>query len=242
MTQTSPLTPRQAFWQGLRHGGPFVLIVGPFGLVFGVVATEAGLNVLQALSFSIVVIAGAAQLTALQLMTDQAPLIIVLITAIAVNMRMAMYSASLAPHLGDAPLWQRALVAYTMVDQAYALSILRFDREPELSTPVKMAYYFGAVSLIVPVWYLSTLAGAVLGNQIPASIPLGAAVPIAFIALIGPMLRTMAHVAAAFVSVAGALALGFLPYNLGLLLAALAAMAIGALVEIWLARRQEGAA
>ncbi|WP_127105077.1 AzlC family ABC transporter permease [Pararhodobacter zhoushanensis] len=242
MTTAPILTPRGAFFQGMRHGGPFVLIVGPFGLVFGVVAMETGLNVLQALSFSVVVIAGAAQLTALQLMTDQAPLIIVLITAIAVNMRMAMYSASLAPHLGDAPFWQRALVAYSMVDQAYALSILRFEQEPELSTAVKIAYYFGAVALICPVWYLSTLAGAVLGNQIPASIPLSAAVPIAFIALIGPMLRTLAHVAAAFVSVAGALLLAALPYNLGLLLAALAAMATGALVEIWATRRRGNSA
>ena len=62
---------------------------------------------------------------------------------------------------------------------------------------------------------------------------LGAAVPIAFIALIGPMLRTLAHVGAALVSVVLALALAWIPYNLGLLVAALAAMAAGALIETW---------
>lgn len=240
MTDPATISPRQSFWQGVRNGGPFVLIVGPFGLVFGVVATEAGLNVLQTLSFSIVVIAGAAQLTAIQLMTENAPLLIVLITALAVNMRMAMYSASLAPHLGAAPLWQRALIAYLMVDQAYATSILRFEQQPGLSTQAKVAYYFGVVALVCPAWYFGSLMGALVGNQIPDSIPLGAAVPIAFIALIGPMLRTLAHVAAAFVSVAGALALAFLPYNLGLLAAALAAMATGATVEVWTARRRGG--
>ena len=220
------ITPRQSFWQGLRHGGPFVLIVGPFGIVFGVVATDAGLTLAQTMGFTIAVIAGAAQLTAVQLMTEHAPTVIVLVTALAVNLRMAMYSASLAPHIGAAPLWQRALIAYLMVDQAYATSILRYEQQPGLSLPAKVAYYFGVVSLICPVWYLGTLAGALVGNQIPESVPIGAAVPIAFIALIGPMLRTLAHVGAA-------LALAWIPYNLGLLVAALAAMAAGALIETW---------
>ncbi|MFN4100288.1 MAG: AzlC family ABC transporter permease [Pararhodobacter sp.] len=234
---TDLMTPRRAFWQGIRNGGPLILIVGPFALVFGVIATEAGLNVLQTMAFSIAVIAGAAQLTAVQLMTENAPVVIILITALAVNLRMAMYSASLTPHLGSAPVWQRALIAYLMVDQAYAVSILRYEQETEWTTPVKVAYYLGAVLLICPAWYLGTFAGAVLGSQIPDSIPIAAAVPIAFIALVGPMLRTLAHVAAAFVSVAGALVLAFLPYNLGLLAAALAAMATGAAVEVWMKRR-----
>lgn len=242
MTSTAPLTPRRAFWQGLRDGGPFLLIVAPFGLVFGVIATEAGLNILQTMAFTIAVIAGAAQLTALQLMTDHAPVAIVLITAMAVNLRMAMYSASLAPHLGAAPLWQRALVAYAMVDQAYATAYLRFENEPGMTTPAKLAYYFGAVALICPSWYLGTLAGAVLGNQIPDWVPIGAAVPIAFLALVGPMLRTLAHVGAAFVSVAGTLLLAFLPYNLGLLIAAFAAMGTGAALEVWARKQREGTA
>lgn len=235
------MTPRRAFWTGVRNGGPFVLIVAPFGLVFGVVATEAGLNVAQTMAFSIAVIAGAAQLTAVQLMTDNAPVIIVLVTALAVNLRMAMYSASLTPHLGQAPLWQRALIAYLMVDQVYALSSLRYDQSPDWSTAAKASFYFGAVALICPVWYLGTLGGAVLGSQIPGWVPIGAAVPIAFIALIGPMLRTLAHVAAALVSVTGALALAFLPYSLGLLVAALAAMGTGAAVEVWQHNRRIGA-
>lgn len=232
------MSPRQSFWLGLRNGGPFVLIVGPFGLVFGVVGTEAGLSLAQTMGFTIAVIAGAAQLTAVQLMREEAPTIIVLVTALAVNLRMAMYSASLAPHLGKASLWQRAVVAYLMVDQAYATSILRYEQNPEDSVAAKFAYYIGVVTLIAPTWYLGTLAGALLGNQIPASIPIGAAVPIAFLALIGPMLRTLAHVVATMVSVVLALVLAGLPYNLGLLVAALAAMVAGAWVETWQARQK----
>ena len=68
--------------------------------------------------FSLVVIAGAAQFTALQLLQEEAPTVIVLISALAVNLRMAMYSASLTPYIGSAPLWQRAFAAYLTVDQS----------------------------------------------------------------------------------------------------------------------------
>jgi predicted branched-subunit amino acid permease len=235
------MSTRSAFAEGFRAGAPFVLIVGPFGLVFGVVATDAGLNIAQTLAFSITVFAGAAQLTAVQLMTENAPVFVIILTALAVNLRMAMYSASLAPHIGKAPVWQRALAAYLMVDQAYALSYLNYEQRPERPLPDKMAYYFGAVSPITPIWFAGTLLGALLGNQIPASVPIGFAVPIAFLALVGPMLRTLAHVTAAFVSVAGTLVFAFLPYNLGLLVAAIGAMVAGALIETWTARRKGAA-
>ena len=50
---------KSAYWQGFRDGAPFFLVVTPFALLFGVVATESGLSVIEALSFSVVVIAGA---------------------------------------------------------------------------------------------------------------------------------------------------------------------------------------
>lgn len=236
-TPAESRTARAAFLHGMRDGGPFVLIVGPFGLVYGVIAVAAGFNVAQAVGFSVAANAGAAQLAALQLLGEQSPLIIVVLTALAVNLRMAMYSASLAPHLGRATLRWRLLMGYLMVDQAYATSILRFEHAPQMPLVAKIGYYLGSVALIWPTWIGCTLAGALLGNAIPPSMPIGFAVPIAFLALIGPMLRSLAHVAAAFVSVVGALVLSGLPYSLGLLVAAVLAMITGALVETWGARR-----
>ena len=55
--------------------------------------------------------------------------------------------------------------------------------------------------------------------------------PIMFLALVGPMLKSLAHLAAAVTSVIAALALAFLPSGIGLLIAAFIAMAIGAEVE-----------
>ncbi len=225
-----------AYWQGVRDGAPFFLVVTPFAMLFGVVATEAGLNVAEALSFSVVVIAGAAQFTALQLMVDQAPLFVVLASALAVNLRMAMYSASLTPHLGRAPLWQRMLIAYFLVDQSYACSIMAFEKHRDWSVAQKVAYFFGVVTPICPMWYAMTLVGAWIGSAIPTEMGLDFAVPITFIALIAPMLRTGAHRAAALASVVLALGFGWLPYNLGLIVAGIGGMVVGAQVELVLRR------
>ena len=225
------MSPARMFLQGVRDGAPFVLVIVPFGLVFGVVGTGAGLDLAQVLGFSFLVVAGASQLTAVQMIADNAPAVIVVLTALAVNMRMAMYSASLAPHLGAAPLWQRALVAYVLVDQAYAVSHARFDATPDLPLSGKLAYFFGTCALVVPLWMVSTLVGAVGGTLIPGWLPMDVMVPITFLSLIAPALRTLAHVAAAMTSVLATLALGFLPYNTGLLVAAVLAMAVGVLVE-----------
>ena len=230
-------TTKRAFMHGIRDSIPFTVVVGPFALLFGVVATEAGLSVAQTLGFSVAVIAGAAQFAAVQLMVDNAPTLIVLATALAVNLRMAMYSASLAPYLGEAPLWKRAALSYLLVDQSYALSLVKYETEPEMNTSSKVAYFLGSMTISAPVWYAMTLLGALVGTRIPPEYALDFAVPITFLALIAPMLKTAAHVAAAFTSVALALILAFLPFNLGLMVAAVAAMMVGAQVELMTRRR-----
>lgn len=227
----SETTQKAAFWLGVRHGAPFIFLLVPFGLLFGVVATEAGLNLLEVMSFSIVVIAGAAQFTAVAMMVDNVPTVIVIVTALAVNLRMAMYSAALTPHLGAAPIWQRGLIAYFMVDQAFALSSVTFEERRDWSLSEKIGYYIGTILPVAPCWYLATLAGAVVGEAMPDAFALDFALPIVFLALIAPALRTAAHMAAALTSILLALALAWMPFSLGLLIAAGAAMAVGAWVE-----------
>ncbi|MCI2395804.1 AzlC family ABC transporter permease [Aliiroseovarius sediminis] len=229
--------PKRHFFRGAGDALPFVLVIVPFALLFGVVASEAGLNVAEVMGFSVLVIAGAAQFTAVQMMSENAPTVIVILTALAVNMRMAMYSASLTPYLGKAPMWQRALAAYLMVDQAYALSQIKYEMEPDLTVPERVAYYVGSVSPLVPLWFTATYIGAVAGTQIPASFALDFALPITFLAMIAPALRTLAHVAAAVTSVGLALLMAWMPYGSGLLVAAIGAMVVGAQVEVFLARK-----
>ena len=223
----TPLT----FARGLRDGAPFLLVIVPFGLLFGVVGTEAGLDPAQVMGLSVVVIAGAAQFTAVQLLQDGAPAAVIVLSALAVNLRMAVYSASLVPHLGPAPLWQRVLAAYALTDQSFAVGSVAFAASPSRPWEEKMRYYAGACATVVPLWYLSTLAGVLAGGAIPPAVPLDFAVPITFLAIVAPMLRTRAHVVAAVTAVIVALALHGLPWNGGLFAASLAAMLAGAETE-----------
>ncbi len=231
-------TPKSAYIRGFLDGAPFILMVAPFAALFGLLAVEAGLNVLEALAFSVVVIAGAAQFTALQLLQEQAPTAIVLASALAVNLRMTMYSASLTPYIGAAPLWQRALAAYLTVDQSYVVAVSKFEKEPDMSVPQRVAYFLGAVTPVVPVWYGFTVVGALLGTQVPDSWALDFAIPITFLAMIAPMFRTLAHVVAAFVAVIVSLFAISLPYSLGIIVAGLCGMIAGAQVEAWVERKR----
>ncbi|WP_210093352.1 AzlC family ABC transporter permease [Ruegeria sp. HKCCSP346] len=231
-------TSKSYFWKGFRDGTPFVFVAVPFGLLFGVFATEAGLTLVQTMAFTSTVFAGAAQFAALQLLQDNTPTVIIIVSALAVNLRMAMYSASLTPYLGSAPMWQRAFAAYLTVDQSYACSIVRFEKEPDLSVPQRMAYFVGSVTPITPLWILGTYLGAVLGAQIPESWALDFALPITFLAMIGPMMRTFAHVVAALVAIAVSLLTVVIPFNLGLLIAGCAGMIAGAQAELILERRK----
>ena len=127
------LSARHDFWKGFWGALPFCFVVGPYGMVFGVLAAESGLNIFTSIAFSLAVIAGAAQFTALSLMHDQAPTIVVIIVGLTVNLRMALYSATLAPHLGKASFWTRALVAYSILDHSFALSDAKYQNNPEMT-------------------------------------------------------------------------------------------------------------
>jgi len=228
---------RSAYWRGLRDCSPYIVIVIPFSMLFGVVARDAGLDILQVVAMSAIVIAGGAQFTALSLLQEGAPVFVALLAALAVNMRMAMYSAALVPHIGAASLRLRLLMAYVMVDQTFAVSVRTFEAEPDIPLPEKIGYYFGCITVVCIPWYLFTFLGAVLGQSIPAALSPDFALPVCFISLFAPMLRSLPHLVAAIFSAISAVVFSIVPWNFGLILAGITAMVAGAQTEFLLQRR-----
>ncbi|AXC48762.1 branched-chain amino acid ABC transporter permease [Paracoccus suum] len=229
---------RAAFLAGMLQALPFLIVLLPFGLVFGVTAVNAGMDLWQVLGFSTIVLAGASQITAVQLLVEQAPLPIVILSALAVNLRMAMYSASLVPWVGQASPRMRALLAYVLIDQTYALSIRRYEENPRMTLPERLAFFFGVVVVLALPWPVFSVIGATLGQAIPPEFALDFAVPITFLAMIAPLLRSRPHLAAAVTGFAVAAALRHMPSGTGLMIAAPIAMAVGAELERRQARRQ----
>lgn len=237
------MTPiRSAFVRGLIAALPMTVVVGPFAMLFGVVATEAGLNLFEAMLFSISVFAGASQFAALQTMQENAPVLVVLATSLAVNLRMVMYSMTLAPHFGTLPLRSRAVMAYFLVDQSFATTVAEIDRSPKMTAQEKRAVFFGAVVAVAPLWFVACLVGGLIGTAIPPDYALDFALPITFLAMVAPMLRSLPHLVAAGVSILLSLLLVGMPYGTGLLVAASVAMAAGVWAEGRVAARRGHAA
>ena len=232
-------TAREMFRRGAIKSLPFLIVMIPFAMLFGVVATEAGMDVAQVIGFSVLVLAGASQFTAVQLLSDNASVIIVILSCLAVNLLMAMYSASLVPWLRNATGAQKAWVAYALVDQSYALSIQEYEANPQMSLRHRLAFFAGVVMVVCLPWMVFSWVGATVGQTLPDDIALDFAMPITFLAMIAPMLRTPAHLAACFVAILGSLVFAGLPSGLGLLIASPLGMATGAVVEAWSERRAQ---
>jgi predicted branched-subunit amino acid permease len=216
---------RTAFLDGAKAVSPILLGAAPFGLVAGAAAVGADLTVAQAIGLSTVVFAGASQLAAIDLLGRDATLAVVVGTALIINARMVMYSASIAPYFERLSSRRRALVAYLLTDQAYALSITRF-REHGSS----LWYYLGTAAPLWVVFVAATVVGAVAGARLPAWLPLEFTIPLTFLAVLTPAIVDRASLVAAAVGGAVAVVGAGLPYNLGLLAGSGAGIAAGLLV------------
>jgi len=221
---------RQAFWSGVVDIAPILIGVLPFGIIAGVAAVEAGLHTVQAIAVSSIVFAGASQLAAIDLIgRDAAPVLIVL-TALVINSRMAIYSAALAPELRGLGRLRTVLAAYLMTDQAFAVSINRYHQSRE-DLDLRFAYYFGAAISLWITWQIATVVGVVVGGGVPPEWSLDFAVPLVFIALIFPAVKDRGTAVAAIAAAIAASSFTSIPLHLGLLAAATVGIGAGVAAE-----------
>lgn len=220
---------REDFRAGVVATAPVMVGILPFGLVAGAAAVGAGLSVLQAVALSVVVFAGASQLAAIELLGADATLVVVVGTALIINARMVMYSASLAPHLLDDDARWRGLSAYLLTDQAFALAVARYQEGLD-DVERRRWYYLGTAAPLWVVWQVATIVGAVAGARVPPWLPLEFAVPLVFLAILVPAVDSRPTATAALVGGSVAVAGAALPLNLGLLAGALTGVAAGTVV------------
>jgi 4-azaleucine resistance transporter AzlC len=227
---SSPTTsPRREFWRGVRDEAPILLGVAPFGLIFGALAINAGVAVPAAQAMSAIIFAGSAQFISAQMIGASASGLVILMVVLVVNLRHALYSASVAPYVRHLHNRWKFLLAYLLTDEAYAVVITHYNREGDPRN--KHWFFLGAGLTLWVSWQVSTAIGIFIGAQLPQSWPLGFMLPLTFIALVVPALKDKASVLAAVVAAAVGL-LGFaLPYKTGLLAAAFVGILTGLLVE-----------
>jgi len=227
-TAPRPRSRRAEFLAGCRDEAPILLGVMPFGMIYGVLALGAGLPPLVAQAMSSIVFAGSSQFIAAQLIHEGIPAAVLVLTVFVVNLRHALYSATVAPHLKRLSAGWKALLAYLLTDEAFAVAITRYQREGASGPPPHHQwYFFGAGITLWSSWQVSTAVGIFLGTQVPGSWGLDFTLALTFIALVFPALRDRATTAAALSAGAVAVLAAGLPYKLGLLLAALVGVLAG---------------
>ncbi len=209
--------------RGVARSLPILVGIVPFGLVVGVAAVEAGLTPLQTVATSVVIFAGASQLAAIDLLGRGAAPAVVVLTAAVINVRMVMYSASIAPRMRAFPRRLRPLCSYLLTDMAYAATMA----EEEATA----WYYLGLAGTIWAVWQVATVAGIALGRGVPPAWELTFAVPLVFIGLLVPAVTSRPRLVAALVGGAVAVLGAPLPFNLGLVAGALAGVGAGLAAE-----------
>ena len=219
----------QSFWAGVRAELPLLMGVIPFGMIYGVLALNAGLRPAAAQMMSSIVFAGSAQFITAQLVREAVPGLVIVLTIAVVNLRHMLYSASVAPYVRDLPMGWKILLSYLLTDEAYAVTILNYEKEGD--APSGHWFFLGAGLTLWISWQLSTAAGILLGTTLPESWPLDFGLPITFIALIFPTLKDRPAIAAALTAGTVALFAHDLPYKLGLMLAGLLGILVGTVLE-----------
>jgi predicted branched-subunit amino acid permease len=212
------------FQLGFRSILPIISGIIPFGAVMGSAFAEAKLKFWQAMLMNSSVYAGAAQLATVDLMKMDAAIFVVITTGLIINLRFLLYSAALSPYLKAASPLVKFLCAFTLTDQSYAAMSANHDKfETNLEAT---NFYLGSAACMMLTWHGSVIAGYVFGNFAPQALSLDYAIPLSFVALLMPTLKSRTHFVVALFSSVVSLFLFHLPLKMGLIVTALLGIAL----------------
>jgi 4-azaleucine resistance transporter AzlC len=230
-TQPTDYTRRGEFWEGVKATFPLVVGAIPFGIIFGALAVTSGLSPGAASAMSAIVFAGSAQFIAAGLVASGVSTLIIILTTFVVNLRHALYSATLAPHVKHLP--QRWLVplGFFLTDETFVVMARRFQQKDD--SPYHHWYYLGSAVFMYSNWQLCTYIGVIAGSAIPdpASWGLDFAMVVTFTGMLIPMLKSRSAVIAVLVAGITSIVAFNLPHKLGLMVAALLGILAGVLAE-----------
>ena len=211
---------------------PNVPGVFPFGLIAGALTAAVLNNPLISALMTSIVYAGRAQMVAMQLETDGAPILVALVAVLVVNLRHLMYGAALADQFKHLAWKWKILFALLLTDLAYALSIKRLtDQALTLAAPTRHWYYFGVAMCNWTAWSIGGVLGAFIGGQIPSNLSLDFVPTLSFVLALVINVRDRASLIAACVAGVVAVAVAGFPWSMGIIVGAVVGLAAGMMTE-----------
>jgi len=204
-----------------------------WGLVTGMSRVKGGLPWWVALSMSLTVFAASAQLAAMPLMLLGAPLWVVWLAALCVNLRFVIFSAPMRRHVMVLPRPWRLLIGYLVADITYVMSVSRHgEHEPaNVQSPGPLAYLVGLALVNWLAWNLASLVGVCFAEQVPAHWGMGFAGTLALAGLLASLARDRRSVISAALAGTAAVVAFSLPFHLNIVVAVAAAVACGLLLD-----------
>ena len=218
-----------ALAQGMREMLPGVPAIGAWSLVTGVAMAKSTLTFGQAVGMSLIAYAGAAQLAALPLLAAGAPMAVTILSALMVNLRFVIYSASLAPSLRHLPWRERLGLGYLVSDLGF---VFYMRREPALrNDPMRKWYFVGLGLVVFIVWHSASLIGLYAASAIPEKWGLDFIGTLVLLVLLVPTLAARPTQVGAAVAGTLSLVLHGLPFKLGVVAAIIAGIAAAVAAE-----------
>ena len=147
--------------RGMRAALPIAVGVASYGLVFGVLSRQAGMEYLQALFMSAFVFAGASQFVALDMWTAPLPVFTLILTTFVVNLRHVLMGAVLRDTLSGLTRSQTYISLFFLVDENWAYTMAQWQQGNR-----DRALLAGTGFCLFLAWTSSTLAGCLLGSGI----------------------------------------------------------------------------
>lgn len=219
---------RAEFRRGIRDIMPLTPGLIAWGLVTGVAMVKSGLPIPWAIIITLTAYAGSAQLSVLPLLTTDAPMWIVAITALLTNLRFVIYAAALRSSFAEYSTRHRTLMGYLIGDFSFITYMNRRNREGDFAH--RDAYYLGMCAFNWSVWQLTSLVGIAAAAFIPTEWGLEFAGLLALVALLVPLLREQPALAGAVVAATIAVVGHAWPFKSGMLLGVVAGIAVATTV------------
>ncbi|RDH43476.1 AzlC family ABC transporter permease [Zooshikella ganghwensis] len=232
---------KHAFISGVHQTIPLVIGALPFGIIYGTLALQSGLSEWATLAMSFFVFAGSSQFIAIGLLASGVSLELIILTTAIVNLRHLLYAASLLPIVKNLNYRWRALMAFGLTDETFAVvsshsaKIQNMHQQQSTTDPFLLTnqyqhwLYLGSMFTLYFCWQIATFLGLYLGQTLPAIDQLGLeiAMPITFIGLLIPQLRSTPMLAAAVSAAIVAIIGQQWPHQLGLIAAAVTGVLMG---------------
>ncbi len=212
---------------GIKQSVPIAVSVFAYGLVFGVLARQAGLSLVESVLMSGMVFAGASQFAALALWQSPLPAVSIIITTLVINLRHLLMGAALFPWFSRLPPSKAYGSLFFMNDESWALTMGRLAQGDR-----NAAFLLGSGLMVFVFWMTATVLGRTLGNimQDPSRWGLDFAFTAVFIALLVGLWKGKSDILPWIAAAAVALpASHFLPGKWYIILGALVGSLVGAM-------------